>query len=215
MSAVRVVDEHLLSPVLVYTGSGGVFENELVLNTKDGLIKTIENGQLSIAVDVDKITSQISRKYVNEIVFNERVAATDNEVGLFFSLASAPSDPGSVQLWLNGQLLTNGEDYTVTDRLVKMLTEPLAAEDRLIASYSRPIVMKQYAFGERLTPTGSMAYLKNQPTVSNDVMVFVNGQLLLRGNAPNDADYIISGNEVNFSVVLETADVVLATYSYI
>lgn len=48
MSAVRIVDEHLLAPVLVYSGSGGVFDNELVLNVEDGLVKEVVDGQLVI-----------------------------------------------------------------------------------------------------------------------------------------------------------------------
>jgi len=39
MPAIRVVDEHLLSPVLVYSSSQGVFQNELVLVVEDGLVK--------------------------------------------------------------------------------------------------------------------------------------------------------------------------------
>jgi len=214
MSAVRVVDEHLLAPVLVYSGSGGVFENELVLATKDGLIKTIEDGQLSIAVDIDKITSQISKKYINEIVFNEHVAATDADIGLHFSLASIPTNPEEVQLWLNGQLLTYGEDYAVVDRLVTMMTNPLVAADRLIASYSRPITMKQYAFGERLTLEEMSAVLKNTPTQSSDVMVFLNGQLLIRGILPGDNDYIINGKIIEFNLPVDATDVIIATYSY-
>jgi hypothetical protein len=48
MPANRVVDEHLLSPVLVYSGSGGVFENELVLNVEDGLVKEVIGDKLVI-----------------------------------------------------------------------------------------------------------------------------------------------------------------------
>jgi hypothetical protein len=214
MPAIRVIDEHLLSPVLVYSGSGGVFENELVLATKDGLIKTIEDGQLSISVDIDRITSQISKKYINEIVFNEHVAATDSDVGLHFSLASMPTRAEEVQLWLNGQLLTYGEDYTVVNRLVTMMTNPLVAEDRLIASYSRPITMKQYAFGERLTLDGTSVTLRNTPTQSSDVMVFLNGQLLIRGILPGDNDYIIADRIIQFNLPVDETDIILATYSY-
>jgi hypothetical protein len=39
MSAVRVVDEHLLAPVLVYSGSGGVFDNELQFDTQGGILR--------------------------------------------------------------------------------------------------------------------------------------------------------------------------------
>ncbi len=214
MSAVRVIDEHLLTPVLVYSGSGGVFENELVLNTKDGLIKTIESGQLSLSVDINAISDQISKKYINEIVFNEHVASDPAQIGNFFNLASTPTDPASVQLWLNGQLLTYGDDYTVNNRLITMLTSPLAPEDKLVASYSRPITLKQYAFGERLTVANNQAALKNTPVSSNDVMIFLNGQLLLRGITNVSSDYCIEGQNIIFNLEVDSTDIVLSTYAY-
>lgn len=48
MSAVRVVDEHLVSPILVYSSSGGVFQNELTLMVEEGLTKEIISGSLVI-----------------------------------------------------------------------------------------------------------------------------------------------------------------------
>lgn len=48
MPAVRVIDEHLLSPVLVYTGSGGVFQNELKLVVQDGLVREQTETELII-----------------------------------------------------------------------------------------------------------------------------------------------------------------------
>lgn len=48
MPAVRVVDEHLLSPVLVYSSSNGVFQNELILVVEDGLTKEINENQLIV-----------------------------------------------------------------------------------------------------------------------------------------------------------------------
>lgn len=48
MSAIRVVDEHLLSPVLVYSSSQGVFQNELILVVEDGLVKEQTENTLTI-----------------------------------------------------------------------------------------------------------------------------------------------------------------------
>jgi hypothetical protein len=214
MPAFRVVDEHLLSPVLVYSGSGGVFENELVLSTDSGIVKTISEGQLKLGLDIESITNQVSKKYLNEIVFNEHVATAPEQVGQFFSLASEPADTTSVQLWLNGQLLTNGDDYTVDGRLIQMLTEPLLPIDKLIASYSRPIVLKQYTFGERLVPNNNQVVLNNLPTSSNDVMIFLNGQLMIRGIMPGDHDYHVNAKLITFNYDVSNTDIVLATYSY-
>ena len=214
MPAVRVVDEHLLSPVLVYSGSGGVFENELVLTTSTGLIKTVDGGCLNLSVDVSALTDQLSKKYINEIVFNEHVATAPEQIGNFFNLASLPSDSDTVQLWLNGQLLTSGYDYTVNGRLIGMLTTPLAPEDKLVASYSRPIVMKQYIFGERHVAAENQIMRNNAPSSDNDVMIFLNGQLLLRGFIQGENDYFIDSRQVIFSNAVDTSDIILATYSY-
>lgn len=152
--------------------------------------------------------------YLNEIVFNEHVATAPEQVGLFFNLASEPSDPDTVQLWLNGQLLTGGEDYTISGRLIQMLTDSLLPADRLIASYSRPVVLKQYKFGERQTPSDGQVTLNNVPTTSNDVMVFLNGQLLTRGLSPEDNDYYINSRQITFNLSVDNSDVVLITYAY-
>lgn len=48
MPALRVVDEHLTSPILVYSSSGGVFQNELTLMVEEGLTKEIVSGSLVI-----------------------------------------------------------------------------------------------------------------------------------------------------------------------
>ena len=260
MPAVRVVDEHLLAPVLVYSGSGGVFDNELVLSTATGLTKSILGdvfslgvdfshipslqgadftgsatfnggltgslqslpsgdpyiigkgvlavttssiGQVEIHADIDSITAQVAKKYVNEIVFNERILIPEVSNGIH------------VQLWLNGQLLTYGEDYSVSDRLITILPSPLSQDDKLIASYSRALVMKQYKFGERLTlQPGGTVNLQNTPTSNNDVMIFLNGQLLLRGVMLGDNDYHISDQIITFNNYVDVTDVLIASYSY-
>ena len=272
MPAVRVVDEHLLAPVLVYSGSGGVFDNELVLSTATGLTKSILGdvfslgvdfshipslqgadftgsatfnggltgslqslpsgdpyiigkgvlavttssiGQVEIHADIDSITAQVAKKYVNEIVFNERIVIPEVSNGIHFNLASTPTNDSDVQLWLNGQLLTYGEDYSVSDRLITILPSPLSQDDKLIASYSRALVMKQYKFGERLTlQPGGTVNLQNTPTSNNDVMIFLNGQLLLRGVMLGDNDYHISDQIITFNNYVDVTDVLIASYSY-
>ena len=135
--------------------------------------------------------------------------------GIHFNLASTPTNVSDVQLWLNGQLLTYGEDYSVSDRLITILPSPLSQDDKLIASYSRALVMKQYKFGERLTlQPGGTVNLQNAPTSNNDVMIFLNGQLLLRGVMLGDNDYHINGQIITFNNYVDVTDVLIASYSY-
>lgn len=236
MPAVRVVDEHLLSPVLVYSGSGGVFSNEKILKAGTGLsvrnsnydlvfdvniegtsgvlVTTGSNGEIKVSADLEKITADISKKYINEIVFNENVASNPDQIGNFFSLASTPSDVTTVQLWLNGQLLTPGFDFSVVDRTIQILSAPIEPNDKLVASYSRHIALKQYKFGERLFPVNNQVILNNIPVTNNDVMVFLNGQLQLRGIYLGDNDYHIEGRQITFNFDVKDDDIILASYSY-
>jgi len=256
----------------VYSGSGGVFDNELVLSTTTGLTKSILGdvfslgvdfshipslqgadftgsttfnggltgslqslpsgdpyiigkgvlavttssiGQVEIHADIDSITAQVAKKYVNEIVFNERILVPESSNGIHFNLASMPTSVSEVQLWLNGQLLTYGEDYTVSDRLITILSGQIVQDDKIIASYSRALVMKQYKFGERLMlQPGRTTTLQNAPISNNDVMIFLNGQLLLRGVMLGDNDYHINGQHITFNNYVDVTDVLIASYSY-
>jgi len=222
MPAVRVVDEHLLSPVLVYSGSGGVFANEKILKAGQGISLVPVNsgsgtGSLEIQADLDTITESLSKNFINEIVFNESLIGIKNGINQFFTLGSDPTDSASVQIWLNGALLTQDSDYSVTGRIIQFLFEPLISDDIVLASYSKRILLKRYVFGERIfiDPVTSEAVLQKMPVSSQDLMLFYNGQLLTRGPGPTDNDYTLSGKVITFPRQITSYDVILATYSYI
>jgi hypothetical protein len=217
MPAVRVVDEHLRSPVLVYSSSGGVFENEKILTAGTGLSAEVVEGRLEIRANLEQIVSALSKSYVNEIVFNETLLGTRDGINCFFALSSTPTDSSTVQIWYNGALLTQDSDYSLSDRVVHFLFEPPPIlEDVILASYSRSLLLKRYKFGERIfinSETGS-ASLQNAPSSPQDLMLFYNGQLLTRGSNPGSNDYTLSGNTIFFPRSIVPQDVILATYSY-
>jgi hypothetical protein len=217
MPAIRVVDEHLASPVLVYSGSGGVFENEKVLKTGMGIKLEEQSGALEIQADIDFITAETSKRYVNEIVFNDRPVGTRDGINRFFTVSSDPTDSGTVQLWMNGQLLTQDSDFSVSGRVIQFLCEPPIENDVILASYSRSILLKRYAFCERilLDQQTMTATLRNEPSSSQDLMLFLNGQLLTRGAGPYDNDYTLNGRVILLPREITVIDVVQATYSYI
>lgn len=218
MSAVRVVDEHLKSPVLVYEGSGGVFENERILAAGNGLLSELVDGnRLQISANLEQIVDALAKKYVNEIVFNEVLSGARDGINKFFVLSTSPTSADSVQVWYNGALLTQNSDYSVTDRVVQFLFDPAPiAEDVLLASYSRSLILKQYKFGERIfiDPASLSALLQNSPTSPQDLMLFYNGQLLTRGSSPGTNDYTLEGRTIFFPRGVTQQDVILATYSY-
>ena len=45
-------------------------------------------------------------------------------------------------------------------------------------------------------------------------MIFLNGQLLLRGIMPGDNDYHINSQIITFNNYVDVSDVLLASYSY-
>jgi hypothetical protein len=121
-------------------------------------------------------------------------------------------------LWLNGQLLTQGLDYTLAGKQINFVSSvaPEAA-DVLRAMYSKTVTAKLYAINAQpaqlvlqdSTMTGLT--LPHDPDPNDSLMLFLNGQLLTQGNGN---DYSLSGREVTFSALVEAVDVVRATYSY-
>ena len=125
MPAFRVVDEHLTAPVLVYSSSGGVFEQEKILTSGTGISINSVSGSIEISANLSVITQEVSqdlaRKYLNEIVFNEIPAGIKDGINRTYTLVTAPSDESSIQFWINGQLQTKGDDYSLSLRNISIL----------------------------------------------------------------------------------------------
>lgn len=57
--------------------------------------------------------------------FNETPSGSINDVNVTFTLASAPAPAASLELYLNGQLMTaGGVDYTLSSLTITMVTAP-------------------------------------------------------------------------------------------
>jgi hypothetical protein len=97
MPAVRVVDEHLLSPVLVYSSSNGVFQNELELVVEDGLVKEQAGNQLIIRgfkFDNDLNVSLGGGRSFGRYASGETIPATGKTPAEVIQMAIAePIDP--------------------------------------------------------------------------------------------------------------------------
>lgn len=215
MPAVRVVDEHLNSPVVVYESSGGVFKNERILSAGSGIILEKNQG-VEIGVDLDFLVRRIGENFAQEIVFNETPIGALGDNNQFFSLRSDPTKTDNVQVWKNGQLLTQTEDYTVEGRLIQLVIPP-GTEDVILASYSRRILLKRYSIGERITIdlVTCSGELSKMPSSPDDLMFFYNGQLLSRGSMEGDRDYTVVDNKIKFNGSVDTRDVFQATYAYL
>jgi hypothetical protein len=97
MSALRVVDEHLTSPILVYSSSGGVFQNELTLVVEEGLTKEISSGSLIIrgfTFEDDLAVSLSGGRSFGRYASGETIPATGKTPAEVIQMAIAePIDP--------------------------------------------------------------------------------------------------------------------------
>jgi hypothetical protein len=154
---------------------------------------------------------------LTDIVLNEVPTGILDGLNKSFSLASTPSSPASVMLWVNGQLMTQGSnrDYTVSGRSITFLPFAPASDDILVTMYTRVTETKQIALNESVEMLTNVAgmYLRiaRSPNPSSSLMLFRNGQLLTQ-----DSDYTLTGREISIlNNAIEPDDVFLSTYSYV
>jgi hypothetical protein len=154
---------------------------------------------------------------LTELVLNETPTGLINGVNSVFTLANTPSDPASVMLWMNGQLLTQGalNDYTVVGTTITIHSFAPSTGDVLLTLYSKATTVKSFAFNEAASfasISGTLGLeLVNLPSPTSSLMLFRNGQLL----TPN-SDYSLLGRNITIANgAIELDDIFLATYSYI
>lgn len=113
MSAVRVVDEHLLSPVLVYSGSGGVFENELQLDAQGGLIREQIGNLLVVKNDFNVVAALSGSVFTGPAVFSGGLTGSLQTLpdgtpylrsGDYISVVTGTD--GSIELSVTGDVVT-------------------------------------------------------------------------------------------------------------
>jgi hypothetical protein len=133
-----------------------------------------------------------------------------------FTLANIPQPQTSVELFRNGLLLQQGNDYTISGNTVTFLsaTTPQTS-DVLLASYRLSVVISGVGFVDMETPSGSANgsnptfSLSQVPSPTSSVMVFRNGMRLASG-----LDYSISNNTLTFAGgdIPQSGDTILCSY---
>lgn len=151
---------------------------------------------------------------LTELVLNEVPSGTLDGVSAIFTIANTPSDPGTVMLWLNGQLLTPATDFTVSGKNITFLCDPPTADDVLLSMYTKVVTVKQFAMNEPVTfPVVSgvtKIRVANAPNPASSLMLFRNGQLLTQ-----DSDYTLAGRDVTaLGWTIDNTEMYMATYSY-
>jgi hypothetical protein len=207
-------------PVIATTGLSGsllTLADGVTSYLKAGagiLITTSSMGQVEISIDSNNATGT-SSQFGTELVMNADLIGDLNGINKSFELESVPSN-NSFMLWLNGQLLTRNEDYTLSGKNVTLLTSSPDGDDIMKALYSKSVTSKYYAIniepsiisiGESTTQIS----LQYAPDPVTSLMLFLNGQLLTQGN---NGDYNVVGVNVSLARKLLDDDVVRATYSY-
>jgi hypothetical protein len=113
MPANRVVDEHLLSPVIVYSGSGGVFENELQLSTQGGILREQIGNLLVVQNDFNVVAALTGSVFTGPVLFSSGLTGSlqSLEDGSPYILGMSGLDistgsNGSIEISLSSDVLT-------------------------------------------------------------------------------------------------------------
>jgi hypothetical protein len=177
-------------------------------------VTTGSNGQVQVS-----LSGGARSGTVTDLVLNAELSGTRDGTNTVFTLPDSSIDPGTLMLWLNGQLLTLGSDFTLAGNTVTFVNEVApVTTDVLRAMYSRQVSTKLFALA--VEPTAITVVnneltgltLPQHPDPATSLMLFLNGQLLTQGQ---DHDYSLTGGIVTFARGLMASDVIRATYSYV
>lgn len=151
---------------------------------------------------------------LTELVLNEAPGGAINGSNSAFTIINTPADPTAVMLWLNGQLLTPGSDFTVSGNNITFLCAAPRTDDILLSMYTKVVAVKQFSMNEAVTfPIVSgitKIRVANVPYPGTSLMLFRNGQLLTQ-----DFDYTLTGRDVAATGwEIDNTETYMATYSY-
>jgi hypothetical protein len=177
---------------------------------------TITTGTIGqITISVQQQQSQSVTNVLTDIVLNETLTGVADGSNMLFFLDNTPATNSSVMIWMNGQLLTQGFDYSVSGKNISFILSPPQPGDSLIGMYSKAVQVKKFSMNETATQIevlGSPALqIARVPEPVQSLMLFRNGQLLTQ-----NIDFVVDTNRIAVTNnAIENEDVFLATYSYV
>lgn len=134
-------------------------------------------------------------------VSDETPGGTINGSNDTFTLAGTPTS-GSLMLFMNGQFLTQGVDYTVSGSTITFASPPVAGlAGKPFKAYYRTADGSNINFADNETPSGSINgsntnfTLAHNPSPDASVILFLNGQQLTQG-----VDFTVSGTTITFAI---------------
>lgn len=196
MPAVRVVDEHLLAPVLVYSGTGGVFQNELLLDTQGGIVRQQIGDLLVVKNDFAVVAALTGSVFSGPVTFLSGATGSIQKLPDGSPYLAAGSGI-SISTGSNGQITissTGGSGSLEPNNSNNVLTE-------LVLNETPSGVMNG------INKSFSLAF---EPANPLSVMLWLNGQLLTQGASQ---DYTVSGKTILFGQMsLEPGDTLVTMY---
>ena len=146
------------------------------------------------------IAEQIPVQGVN-IGFADGITPTDSGDHQNFTLPESPDPTASLLLYLNGQELNQGSDYTLSGSTIT-LASPLSGTWNLEAWFRYVITPAALEFADDVTPTDSGDHqhftLPSTPNPAESLQLFLNGMQLLNAGS----DYTLSGANITLTSAL-------------
>lgn len=172
-----------------------------------------------LSLDISNILSRIenlSPGVGTKIAMNVVPSGVIDGSNKVFSLNSVPTPASSLMFFVNGQLLSQGEDkdFVLSGSTVTLANAPIP-DDVIFAMYSYQTEVISYSINEPITieinGLESNITLQNEPQPSSSLMLFMNGQLLTQNE-----DYVLISKNITLGQHLDEIEssTFFATYSY-
>jgi hypothetical protein len=190
--------------------------DDLISLKVDAIALTNLSSSISTEIDRLRVSGTSTSSSSGLFTFNEVPLGNIDGVNSQFALENTPNPASSLMLFYNGQLMKVGTDadYVLAGNIITFVSERVPRpDDVLLATYFYRVQSKNYQFNEPvIVSVDGMtrhAVLEHVPDPPNSLMLFRNGQLLMRGG-----DYILIDKNISTDVQLGSDDIFQATYSY-
>jgi len=176
-------------------------------------VSTGSSGQVQVS-----FTGSAQPGTIIDLAMNVIPTGTMNGSNAIFTFPDNTIEQDTLMLWLNGQLLTKNDDFTLAGNQVTLTAAATPQSgDVLRAMYARRVATRIFTLAAAPSQLNIVnnellgVTLSQAPDPSSSLMLFLNGQLLTQGQ---EHDYLLSGSNVSFNHALTLTDIIRATYSY-
>jgi hypothetical protein len=147
-------------------------------------------------------------------IFAEQPQGPVDGSNVTFTLLHIPNPPLSLQVYLNGILLTQGTDFSLSVGAITFYSAPSPGNPILCyyqTTGTQSSATNWFQDGEGLIPNGSIVELQDVPQPTDSLMLFRNGVLQTFGSD----FFLLDEITIEFKVTLDPTDVIQAFYQVI